>query len=304
MVGKRLDAKYIVYINVFICALVLFFLLLEVLFVDVYAVLFKPAKYYFVTRGNEIGQFNEVGLFNNAMGFESRFSFGVFNIPRTSSVFLEQVSLANYSIVLSIFIATFYSHLKRWYLFLFMFTVVLIVLSNNSRTASVLIALVFVGYFIFPYLPRYFNSLFPFFILSLSTVFYYFFSHIEGDNLLGRINLGMKYLYGLSTYDLVGNGLNKIERLYDSGYAYIVSANTILGAIAIYFFVSFTLKQYTFIAKRLACYVSMFFFVALVTGGNAIYSMKISALLWLIVGGVYRMENYNCCRGGYFEKSV
>ncbi|MBD8639447.1 hypothetical protein [Sphingomonas sp. CFBP 13733] len=52
----------------------------------------------------EVSEFNETGLFNNAAGFESRFSFGVFSGARTSSVFLEQVSNANFAGILCVFL--------------------------------------------------------------------------------------------------------------------------------------------------------------------------------------------------------
>ena len=290
-IGARLRLDMVIKIFFLITCLVLFFLVLEILFLNVYVTIFQPALYYAATRGQEVSQFNEVGLFNNALGFASRFSFGLFDVPRTSSVFLEQVSLANFATVLTIFCVTFYNVLKKKHLIVFIFTILLILTTNNTRTASILFLIIGLGYFVFPLLPRYFNVLYPLLILAVAIPIYIYSPDQKGDDLVGRINISMGHFINLSFSDYIGYAANNLYRLYDSGYAYIVGANTLIGAIYIWLLISLILRQEYPFTKRCAYAVGLYFFVNLLIGGTAVYSMKVASLLWLIIGAAYVVQN-------------
>lgn len=290
-IGTRLRLDQVTKIFFLITCIVLFFLVLEILFLNFYVTIFQPALYYAATRGQEVSQFNEVGLFNNALGFASRFSFGLFDVPRTSSVFLEQVSLANFATVLTIFCVTFYNVLKKKHLIVFIFTILLILTTNNTRTASILFVIIGLGYFVFPLLPRYFNVLYPLLILAVAIPIYIYSPDQKGDDLVGRINISMGHFLNLSFSDYIGYAANNLYRLYDSGYAYIVGANTLIGAIYIWLLISFILRQEHPFTKRCAYAVGLYFFVNLLIGGTAVYSMKVASLLWLIIGAAYVVQN-------------
>lgn len=290
-IGSRIGLEKVISIFFGVTCIILFFIVVEILFIDVYVAIFQPALYYAATRGQEVSQFNEVGLFNNALGFASRFSFGLFDVPRTSSIFLEQVSLANFATVLTVFCVTFYSCLKKKHVLVFVLTIFLVLTTNNTRTASILFLIIGLGYFVFPLLPKYFNFLYPVLILSVSMVIYLLSPGHEGDDLVGRINISMEHFLNLNFYDYIGFAANKLYRLYDSGYAYIVGANTFVGATYIWFLISFVLKQDHAFTKRCAYSVGLYFFVNILIGGTAVYSMKVASLLWLIIGAASAVQN-------------
>ncbi len=102
LVGSRLSEEHIHKVFLYISFVIVFFLIIEILMLELYVGLFEPALYYQNTRGVEIKEFNQTGVFGNAEGFAGRFSYGVFSGPRTSSIFLEQVGLANFCTVLGV----------------------------------------------------------------------------------------------------------------------------------------------------------------------------------------------------------
>ncbi len=85
------------------CFFVLLFLICEIVSTPFYVSLFHPGEYFENTRGIKQASFNNTGLFANALGFEGRFSFGLID-HRSSSLFLEQVSLANFCGVVVIYL--------------------------------------------------------------------------------------------------------------------------------------------------------------------------------------------------------
>lgn len=291
LLGMRMSLNEINKVFVWLTWGVLFFLVLEIIDVRLYVAIFEPGNYFAKTRGMEISEFNELGLFNNALGFASRFSFGLFDGPRTSSIFLEQVSLANFATILCLYLLTFYKVIPKKQVLLMMLTVFLIVTSSNTRTTSILVSVLFIGYFVFPLLPRYSNLFVAVSIVIIALFVYFFNPDAVGDNTAGRIRLSMDHFLTLGLSDYFGDSAANLSKLYDSGYAYVIAANTIVGAFIIGYAVLFSIKQRFSFSKRAAFGLTLYVFVNLLIGGTAIYSMKVSSLLWLFVGFVIAYEN-------------
>ena len=76
---------------------------------ETYAMIFNPR--ILLGRSDaawKTSRFNDTGIFLNAMSFEGRFTLGIFNIShRLSSIFIEQVSLGNFAIILTTFTSLF-----------------------------------------------------------------------------------------------------------------------------------------------------------------------------------------------------
>lgn len=291
MVGVRLTEQNIHLLMLFVSLIVAFILAIEVIDISWYAAIFNPASYFQNTRGIEIQEFNESGLFNNALGFEERFSFGIFSGPRTSSIFLEQVSLANFSTVLSLYLLLFWSALNKGKRLFFIVLILTICLSNETRTGSFLALFFLFGAVGFVYFPRFSNVLIPFIALVFGFAIVIFGDATNyGDNLVGRLQYGMSLFFDLSLVDYFGFGLHKLNDLWDSGFGYLVVSSTIFGAIALLFYIVNLLPQQTLQAKQCAIAFNSYIFLNLMIGGNAIYSIKTAALLWIIVGFIYKRE--------------
>lgn len=265
-------------------ALVLAFLLVELTSLPLYASIFKPAQYFFSTRGSAEFDLDDSGIFRNALGFEGRFSFGLFSGARTSSLFLEQVSLANYAGVLCVFLLALWPYLNRWARLLHGCTAVLIILSNNTRTTSILFLLSLIGYHLYPRLPRYFNVLIAPVVLLTAVVIYQLYPNAAGDDFIGRVAHTGQILHHMGYREYWGLSVDQVGVLMDSGYPYIIYSSTVVGLMLHWLFVSFVVPQDSAAQSRCAWGLAFFTFTNLLIGGTAVFSIKIAALLWLLVG--------------------
>lgn len=275
---------------VFWCAvsLVMVFLVLEIVSLETYVDIFGPALYYENTRGNEVSEFNEVGVFGNALGFEGRFSYGVISGPRTSSIFLEQVGLANFTIIAAIFFVCYFKNIPAYSsVFLFVF-IVLSLLSTESRSAIITI-------FLFVILfkpvqrcdPLVVMAVMPMTVL-LGLVYAAFNSEKVGDNFGGRIVHGFGHLINLNVGDLFGFGVDKINNLWDSGYAYLICSGTLFGALSFWWFLYKQLNRRSMDSKMFIFGVCLFLSLSLSIGGTAVFSIKVAFMYWLIIGYLSR----------------
>lgn len=291
MLGRRASFKQVEYVFWCAFAIVLFILLLEIFNIDYYVHLFEPATYYSATRGNELKEFNDLGVFGNAIGFEERFSYGIFSGPRTSSIFLEQVSLANFSAVVMIYYAVFKDRLSvylKWFIFSF---VTLVLITNESRTA--LIFVVFSLTFVW-FMARA-NYVWLVFlaptIIVFGVAYVGFFPPQFGDNIAGRVYLGFSNFAELQLVEYILGAAGRIKEYYDSGYAYIFASGTALGAFAFWYFLLFSVKVYDRGSNVFVWLVNIFFSLNLIIGGTAVYSVKVAFLLWLIAGYISKGES-------------
>ncbi|WP_268799389.1 hypothetical protein [Pseudomonas huanghezhanensis] len=282
--GRRASRETI--IAAFLCCsiLVLAVLILEVSSVSKYAALLKPASYFINTRGMAEFKYNDTGLFNNALGFKGRFSYGIFDGPRTSSIFLEQVSLANYAAVTGVFLVSLWKFIGQKARVIHVGVVLLIIVSNNTRMTSILTLLSLVGYFLYPRVPKYSNAFLAPIIMAIAVMIYLAFPLNHTDTFVGRTSKTGDFLFNMSLGEYFGNNIGGTSRLLDSGYPYLISTATVIGFIAYWLFVCFIVPQNTLERRRCANALSLYIFMNLLVSGTAIFSMKTGAPLWLLVG--------------------
>lgn len=265
------------------CAAVLLFLVCEVVSTPFYVSLFHPGEYFENTRGIKQASFNSTGLFANALGFQGRFSFGLID-HRSSSIFLEQVSLANFCGVIVIYLLSFWPKLALLEKALFISTVLLILLTNDTRTMLIFSCISIAGYFLFPKIPKGFSLiLMP--VIILVGFFVHFMKPDEvGDNFTGRIGVTIKKMLELDIQSMLGLSISRIGEFADSGYVYLIYGSTIFGLIVFWLFVCLYPAGRTAAQRRCAHSLSLFIFLNMMIGGTAIFSIKIAGLLWLLVG--------------------
>ncbi|AYG64866.1 MULTISPECIES: hypothetical protein [unclassified Rhizobium] len=264
-------------------AAVLLFLVCEVVSTPFYVSLFHPGEYFENTRGIKQASFNSTGLFANALGFQGRFSFGLID-HRSSSIFLEQVSLANFCGVIVIYLLSFWPKLALLEKALFISTALLILLTNDTRTMLIFSCVSIAGYFLFPKIPKGF-SLIVMPVIILVGFFVHFMKPDEvGDNFTGRIGVTIKKMLELDIQAMFGLSISRIGEFADSGYVYLIYGSTILGLIVFWLFVCLYPAGRTAAQRRCAHSLSLFIFLNMMIGGTAIFSIKIAGLLWLLVG--------------------
>ena len=265
------------------CLMVLVVLIVETWWTKVYEDFFEPANYFRNTRGLEQISFGGSKLFQNSLKIPGRFSFNIAD-HRTSSLFMEQVSLANFSGVLLIFLISMFKEAKTFDRLLFMFTIVLILVTNDSRTMLMFAGMCYVGYYVFPHLNKSVTLLTMPLVVVAGFLVYIVSPDAVGDDLDGRVVLTIKKLIELDIPSFIGLGLQNIAELMDSGYVYVIVASTIFGFLALWLFVSFFPAARTAEQKRCAYSLSIFIFMNMMIGGTAVFSIKIAGLLWLLVG--------------------
>lgn len=265
------------------CFFVLLFLICEVVSTPFYVSLFHPGQYFENTRGIKQASFNSTGLFANALGFEGRFSFGLIN-HRSSSIFLEQVSLANFCGVIVIYLVSFWPKLGKLDKALFVSTVLLILLTNDTRTMLIFSFVSLFGYFLFPKIPKAFDLLLMPLIILIGFFVHFMKPEEVGDNFTGRIGVTIKKMLELDVQSMLGLSISRIGEFADSGYVYLIYASTILGLIVFWLFVCLYPAGRTAAQRRCGHSLSLFIFLNMMIGGTAIFSIKIAGLLWLLVG--------------------
>ncbi|MGI4839363.1 MAG: hypothetical protein ACRYF9_17260 [Janthinobacterium lividum] len=264
--------------------LVLGVLILELSDVSSYAALLKPANYYINTRGFKELSYDDSGIFKNALGFEGRFSYGIFTGPRTSSIFLEQVSLANYAAALCILLLSLWPQIGIKVKLLHILTILLVVLSNNTRTTSILLVLSVFGYYLYPRIPRYSNVLLAPIIIALGIFIYTLYPYARGDDFIGRTSFTGYVLTHMGMPEYFGTSIDNLKMLADNGYPYLIYSSTIFGMVLFWLFVSLVVPQITPAQKRCANSLALYMFINLLVSGTATFSIKVGAPLWLLVG--------------------
>lgn len=283
LLGRRCSFPQVHLAFALLTIITLTVLIFEIAFPTAYVSVFQPGNYYAATRGMEVSEFNETGLFNNAAGFESRFSFGVFSGARTSSVFLEQVSNANFAGILCVFLVATWGRLSVAIRTTMVATILLILLSNNTRTSSALAVVTMMGYFIFPHLSRWFTLLIAPVLVMLAFL-------VVGDNvehtddLIGRLGITTEALRKLDIPTIFGANAMKARHLMDTGFGYVTASSSIFGLIAIWLFFSLGQRATDTASKRCAWATAVYLFANMMIGGTAIFSMKVAAPLWMLVG--------------------
>ncbi|MFS2152202.1 hypothetical protein [Rhizobium sp. Rhizsp42] len=265
------------------CITVLAVLVCEIISTPAYVALVHPAEYFQNTRGVPPATYSDAGLFRGALGFEGRFSFGLID-HRSSSIFLEQVSLANFCGVMVIYLVSFANRITLFDRLIFVTTIVLILVTNDTRTMLIFAIVSAAGYVIYPFIPKIFNFLMMPGIVMVGFIIHAFKPNAHDDDFVGRISGTIRNIIAMDLPATMGLELDKATTFVDSGYVYITYGATVFGLILFWLFVSFYPAGQTPNQKRLCHSLSLFMFLNLMIGSTAIFSMKTAGLGWLLVG--------------------
>lgn len=294
LLGRNISRSTLISSIQALTLIVLITMILEGWFTSTYVTLLQPGSYYTNTRGVQELAGDNSGLFRNSLGFAGRFSFGIFDTHRLSSIFLEQVSLANFSMILGIFTITFWDSFTSKQKILFVGTIIFILLTNNTRTGAVFAILILMGFYIFPLLPSATSAIYIPMVLALGSVLYSFSTfnpNVLSDTIQGRIGLTMFRLNQLDLNSILIGNISLANHMQDSGYLYIIYSQTLLGLVFFWLYTSFVASGATPSAKRFSNATSIFIAFNLLIGAG-IFTIKTSAILWIVAGFVAQ-SNFN-----------
>lgn len=259
---------------------------------EVYGRFFDAAAYYANTRGIEdttLFGSQQTGLFVNTQLIEGRFSLGFLTSHRLGSLFLEQTTLGNFAIVMAIAASIFWNDLMVRDRIIFVGSSLLAVLGTDSRMALGMVLIIAGGHFIFPRLPRHSQLVYMPLILIVSYFIFYdpLNNWLYDDDLPGRFTWSLSQMSWIDVWGALGGRPEKIPQSMDSGYSYFIYQATLPGMVIFWFFTSIVLPENSERARRLTHVLSIFIAVNLFTGPTML-SIKIGAMLWFMVGYIYR----------------
>lgn len=266
-------------------------MLVENYWTDLYSSMLNIAQYYINTRGYEernIAGMDDFNLFYNTALIEGRFTLGFLTTHRLSSLFLEQTSLGNFSIMLSMFCGVFWDKMSVRQRVILVGSVILTLMGTDSRLALGFALIVLFSNAYIHRLPPRLNLLVMPILLFVSYLLFYdpTIRTIPGDDLRGRFSWSLAQLSWVDVQGFFGGKPWLIGESMDAGYCYMIYSQTFFGLVGLWLFSSLILPPTTVEARRMRYYLSLFMALNLMVG-STLFSIKCAALLWFMVGYVY-----------------
>lgn len=296
MLGRRMSKEYLHKVFFIVSVIVFTFLIIEVFALDIYVQIFNPSSYYQHTRGVAVSEFNDTGLFNtaNAQQMSDRFGYGIFNGPRTSSIFLEQVSISNFTIILVIYVSVFWEILTTKKRLFFIALVLLVLITARSRSALALTLFAVASYYILPLIPRKLSILILPTVLGIIFMIYFFMPqeniYALEDSFRGRIFHTGYLLADFDIPDYFSMNIHKISSYADSGVPYVITSYTLIGALALWIYIANIVNFESPAHRRFIVLANLYFWTLLMVGA-AVFTIKTAALLWLLAGFLSASSN-------------
>lgn len=286
--------------------IVLVVMIFEAIRPDDYGRFFNVMSYYINTRGFEQQQFwsqDAPDLFVSAIRPDERFFLPFLNIHRLSSVFLEPVSLGNYCVIVAMALVTLWERIPlRHRLFLIASTAMLLV-GCDGRFAMTSVLLILAFRFIAPALPRYVNVAYlPGLLVVVVVVVRLAHLSSDGDNFPSRAAGSVEVLSQMDFLALFGSEAQRAYDVMDSGIAYLVYSQSVIGAAALWIAIVFGLPQRDRASIVYSHATSIYVALNLLVS-YSMFSIKTAALLWFVFGAVHRRTSDRTAPQGALVKS-
>lgn len=281
-------------VRLFILAqsLVLTVLLFEAYLPNEFGATLDIISYYVNTRGfsEELFWNEESTLFVSATRIGERFMMPFLEVHRLSSVFLEPVSLGNYTIIATIFTVAFWRRMSLFRKVFLAASTAIILIGSDGRLALVICLIIIAGAFIFTRLPAYSQILYlPGAVVAAALIVSLFGIRSGTDDFPGRVAFSMEMLASLDLSALMGLSQYMSVRFDDSGIAYFIVTQSILSVTAIWLFICLTFSQRTrtniIFIHGIAIYISLNLLVS-----YSLFSIKTASFLWFIYGYLHAEE--------------
>jgi putative polymerase len=271
-----------------VTALVLVVALLEVLFTDAYGTFFNTFSFYagLGSIRESASMFSGQTLTLNGFrpdGIGRTLLPALLGAHRTSSIFLEPVSLGNFAAILLAWnLSLEWKDRSKEALLLGLAALLLIVLSDSRF--GLLMAVLLLGYRLLP-MPafRWVAPAFPFVLFGAILAVGWTLA-VLGDNLLGRIAMSGQALLAFDTARIMGMD-SPLPMYGDMGYAYVLSrfgALPVIGLLLLLFLMPCTSER----AQRFRAMLVLYLFSSLAISGTSVFALKTAGLMWFLLGAL------------------
>ncbi|HCB75766.1 MAG TPA: hypothetical protein DEP91_06270 [Sphingomonas bacterium] len=257
-----------------------------------YGVSIDVAKYYANTRGVEATIYDPdlTGLYLNATRPVGRLLLPQLGIHRVSSLFLEPVSLGNWTVVVTIFLCTLWRRMALWMRVVLIGGNAVLLVMCDGRFAIIASVAVIGACLIAPKLPRGITLAFPpATMILLAIVRALGALPSGGDTLSGRLAKSLYYFERQSLTELFGLNASVPGYTFDSGWTYFAQTQSVLGFIAFWCLLCLMLPLRTVEAKRFIIGVTLFFALSMPVS-NSFISIKAAGVLFVCYGCLRRWQ--------------
>jgi putative polymerase len=287
--GRTVPLRDMTIITWLVILLALVFSIFEYFFIDLYLQTFNILQYY-AARGlvsdEQLGYLN-TNLYTSGMRVSGRTILPFLGDQRVSSIFLEPVSMGNFSAVISMWALSY--NFPDWKKSLgFYIAGAFFIIASDSRFASMLIGILF----LIRFAPLLQKSLTLYLMPIITVAAQAYFASLmlvdsQFDDLPGRLAKSGNVLLDITLPEVFGIG--SVDELYDMGIPYSL---VVFGAPLCLFlwfklvFLKFANSQ----GQRFKAMLAVYCLGLLLISGTSFYSAKTAGLLWLMMGTLYEYK--------------
>jgi len=269
---------------------ILLFALWEAVSLSTFVSFFSVADFFAHTRGlqNDDWWINN-GLFISSVRPESRFLFPSLPVHRLSSVFLEPVSLGNYVIIATIWLAASWREMPNWIRWSAILINTLLLVGSDSRMATMTCLVILVAACFRRRIPRYAAVPIAPVVVALMFGSVAILGLEKGqDDFGGRLAYSVQVFQDFGVEDYFGVSLAKMKAVEDAGFAYLVISQSIVIVVVLWaaiFVKGLSTPNARFVYFAVATYLALN-----LTVSWALFSIKTAALLWFLLGRANRED--------------
>lgn len=262
----------------------------EAISVTSFVAVFDIAAFFASTRGMASDDWwFDNGLYLSALRPESRFLFPDLPLHRLSSVFLEPVSLGNYVVIATIWLAGFWRHIPARMRAMAVVATLFLLLGSDSRMATVACGAILLSRLFLRWIPNVAAVLVAPLVIAAMFLAVTLLGLQSGlDTFGGRIAHAAETLRSFSLANYTGLSLDKMKATEDAGFAYIIMAQSLVVAIVLWmalFLRELKTAESRFLHLAIAIYVALN-----LTVSWSIFTIKTAGLLWFLLGRSIRED--------------
>jgi putative polymerase len=251
-----------------------------------YGRVFRIAQYYISTRGYDAASFwsKNGDLFVSAQRPGGRILLASLGDYRGSSLFLEPVSLGNWTVVVVIAVAALWRFFSKLEIAGLVLGNLILLVACDGRLSIALNLLLVPVLIVAPRLPRWMPTLIlPAVFCAVLLAEQLGVLGMQGDNLVGRLHYGVDYLLRLDALSLIGLSDAQGVVAADSGWAYLIITQSLPGLILLWLALTLPSGPDSPGARRAVWGLALFLAGALPVS-YSVLSIKTAGLLWAVYG--------------------
>ncbi len=285
MLGLCLRARTLVAVLVLLQVMLCAFVVWEIVSPEGFGAAFRVQTYYIATRGLSEESFwaKDSQLFVSAQRPGGRLLLAGMGAHRASSLFLEPVSLGNWTVVVLLAAGALWRSLSRMAIAVLALGNLLLLIACDGRLAMALNLALLPVMVIAPRVPRWVApAVLPAVFVLLAVAERSGMLGV-GDTFAGRLHYGAAYLMRLDVAELLGLSGATGTVAADSGWAYFIISQSLPGVLLIWLALTLPPGADTPAKRRLVLGIALFLAAALPVS-YSVFSIKTAALLWAVYG--------------------